>query len=213
VQYCNVSFPGGSPYLAYTAAPASYGIDDTYFSIERPLLPTALNNSRTEDYPVNRYSEVWRSLRVNVSNTVLEDVNTNKKIRNDTNVFGTECAMLRCIHSIDAAVNDGIYQEQIIDTYYIEDKPYDNEIVTPPWGEEKGVRFNETFGMTLEAFRSARASFIDLGGSVQQADAGAGMAFDSDEIRAIFSATFTRETCETPHDNFACVFNAIGSAM
>jgi hypothetical protein len=90
----------------------------------------------------------------------------NKKIRNDTNVFDTECAMLRCIHSIEAAVNDGIYQEQIVDPYYFEDKPYDNEIVTPPWGEEKGVRFNETFGITLEAYRSAHASSIDLGGSV-----------------------------------------------
>jgi hypothetical protein len=41
----------------------------------------------------------------------------NKKICNDTNVFGTECAMLRCIHSIEAEVDDGIYQEQIADLY------------------------------------------------------------------------------------------------
>jgi hypothetical protein len=70
-----------------------------------------------QTYPVNKYSSIWRSLWVNVSNTILGDVDMNKKTCNDTNVFGTECAMLRCIHSIEAAVNDGIHQGQIVDLY------------------------------------------------------------------------------------------------
>jgi len=136
-----------------------------------------------------------------------------KKVRNDTTMIGTECAMLRCIHSVDAAVIDGSYQEQIVDTYYFEERHDSTGMASPPWGEEKGVRFNETFGMTLEAYRSAGASFVDLTGEVAEADGGTGIFFESDELQAIFSATFTRETCETPHDNFACVFNAIGNAM
>ena len=136
-----------------------------------------------------------------------------KKIYNDTRVIGTECAMLRCIHSIDAAVKDGIYQEEIVDTYYFEEEPYRGVMVTPPWGEEKGVRYNETFGMTPEAYESAKASWVGLAGSAREADSGTGIGFDTDEIQAIFSANFTSETCDTPHDNFACVFKAIGSAM
>ena len=56
----------------------------------------------------------------------------NKKIYDNTNVIGTERAMLRCIHSIEAAVTDGVYQEQMVDPYYFENKSYDNEMVTPP---------------------------------------------------------------------------------
>ena len=186
---------------------------DTYFNVEQGLSTIALNTNGTKGYPANAFSPIWRSLRVDVNSTILENLDMKKKVRNDTRVIGTECTMLRCIHSIDAAVNDGLYREEIVDTYYFEDKSDNDVMVTPPWGEEKGVRFNETFGMTPEAYRSARVSWVDLTGSVREADAGTGIAFNSDEIQAIFSATFTRETCETPHDNFACIFNAIGSAM
>lgn len=212
-QWCNVSFPGGSPWLAYTAAPAPYYMDDTYFKVEHDLSTITFNTTGTEGYSVSVFAPIWRSLRVDVDSTILENLDSIKKVRNDTKVIGTECAMLRCVHSIDAAVHNGIYHEEIVDTYYFKDKPYDNVMATPPWGEEKGVRLNDTFGMTDESYRSARASWIDLTGSVEEVDAGGGIAFDSDELQAIFSATFTNETCETPYDNFACVFNAIGSAM
>lgn len=62
----------------------------------------------------------------------------------------------------------------------------------------KGVRFNETFGMTQKAYRSAKVSWVDITGSAREAGTGIGIAFDSDEIQAIFSATLTHETCETP---------------
>ena len=212
-QYCNVSFPGGSPWLAYTAAPAPYYMVDTYFNVEKERSAIALNTTGTEGYYANPFSPIWRSLRVDVSNTILETLDMKKNIYNDTRVIGTECAMLRCIHSIDAAVKDGIYQEEIVDTYYFEEEPYHGVMVTPPWGEEKGVRYNETFGMTPEAYDSAKASWVGLAGSAREADSGTGIGFDTDEIQAIFSANFTSETCDTPHDNFACVFKAIGSAM
>lgn len=188
-------------------------MDDTYFKVEHDLSTITFNTTGTEGYSVSVFAPIWRSLRVDVDSTILENLDSIKKVRNDTKVIGTECAMLRCVHSIDAAVHNGIYHEEIVDTYYFKDKPYDNVMATPPWGEEKGVRLNDTFGMTDESYRSARASWIDLTGSVEEVDAGGGIAFDSDELQAIFSATFTNETCETPYDNFACVFNAIGSAM
>jgi hypothetical protein len=186
---------------------------DTYFKVERSLSTTTLETNGSKGYSTGTIPLGWRSLRVNVSSTILEDLDMANNLRNDTKVIGTECAMLRCIQSIDAAVHDGLYQEQITDTFYFEDRSDGNKMATLPWGEEKGVRFDETFGMTPEAYESAEVSFVDFTGSGIAADGGRGIAFDSEELRAIFSATFTQETCATPQDNFACVFNAMGSAM
>jgi len=209
LQYCNVSFPDGSPYLTFAAAPSQYLIVDTYLNVELAKSSIALNTK----YPTSNEFPIWRSLRADVSISILENLDMRKKVRNDTRMIATECVMLPCILSIDAAVKNGSYQEQIVNTYYLQNISGGNGIVAPPWDEEDGIRPGETFGMTPEARDSARESLVDLTGAVREADGGLGISFQSPEIQAIFSAEYTDKTCKTPHDNFACVFNAIGSAM
>jgi hypothetical protein len=212
-QTCDVSFPSGSLHLRYTAAPAYFGEVDTYLTVKSAETNATGRYHWFGRYHVLERPTIWRSIRAGISSTTVENLDMSKKVRNDTKMIGTECTMLHCILSIDATVNDGLYQERIVDTYYIHNMSDNDGIVMPPWGEDKGARLGETFGMTPEAYASADASFIDLTGTVQEADGGLGISFDSDAIQAIFSAEYTHNTCETPDDNFACVFNAIGSAM
>ncbi|CAN9202999.1 unnamed protein product [Alternaria alternata] len=176
---------------------------------------------------------VWHSIRADVDFEVLSELDGMRKVGNDTAMIGTECAMYPCILSVDAEVKNGQYQEDVVDTYYFpkeyfnrtaRPKPDGTEVFQlyetvkmigrPPWGEEKGVKFGETFGMTTEAYKSAAVTIGGfLLGHVEETDAGSGMAFTSDELQAVFSAKYTNETCDTPRDNFACAFKAIGHEL
>ncbi|CAO2648858.1 Nn.00g098070.m01.CDS01 [Neocucurbitaria sp. VM-36] len=214
IQICNVTFPSGAPYLAYDASldylPA--GMPDTYFITELARSSIVLNTTGSM-HEISFNPFIWHSIRADVSAAVVNDLNGLKKLRNDTGMIGTECAMFPCILSIDADVSDGIYQERILDTYYFPDDAINYTIATS-WGKENGVRSGDIFGMTFDAYQSAVVSLLPpLVGEVQEADAGMGVSFSSDEIQAIFSAEHTEKTCDTPHDNFACTFKAIGDAM
>jgi hypothetical protein len=231
-----VSFPGGSPSLGFDATLGYYfsGMVDSYFSVKLASSSIVLDTTGClqSAYETGR-PFVWHSIRADVDFEVLSKLDGKRKIGNDTAMIGTECAMYPCVLSIDAEVKNGQYQEDVVDEYYFpkeyfnrtaKPKPDGTEVFQsyetvkmigrPPWGEEKGVKFGETFGMTTEAYKSASVTIGGfLLGHVEETDAGSGMAFTSDELQAVFSAKYTNETCDTPRDNFACAFKAIGHEL
>ncbi|KAF2833162.1 hypothetical protein CC86DRAFT_399808 [Ophiobolus disseminans] len=213
-QYCNVSFPGGSPSIAFDAAKDSYfsGMVDSYFRVQKAESSVALNTTgcMRDLYLSPDSPQIWHTIRADIDLDVLGNLDGNRKMHNDTPIIGNECAMYPCVLSVDASVKTGEYQEDIIDTYYFPNEAGNRmfkTVVTPPWGKEKGVKSGDTFGMTVEAYQSAAATLKDvLIGEAQEADAGSGMSFTDDEIQAVFSAKYTNKTCNTPRDNFACAF-------
>jgi hypothetical protein len=217
-EFCNVTFPSGSPYMSFIASEIDLGgSPSTYFAVAGARSAIALDIAPNVDDSVRTLRTifpVWHSIRAAVDAATVFDIEKyHYSIQNNTRIIGTECTMLPCILSIDAAVKDGSYQEQIVDTHYLSNITATDGIVAPPWGEEKGVKPGEGFGLTPEAYGSAVASFVSLDGTLENSDGGVAITFTSDEIQAIFSADYTKETCETPDDNFACVYKAIGSAM
>lgn len=210
------------------------GMVDSYFQVKLTSSSIVLDTTGCLQAPYGMDRPlVWHSVRADVDFDVLSKLDGTRKVGNDTAMIGTECAMYPCILSVDAAVKNGKYQEDIIDTYYFpkevfnrtaRPKPDGTEVLElyetvkmigrPPWGEEKGVKSGDTFGMTTEAYKSAAITIGSfLLGTVEEADAGAGMTFTTDELQAVFSAKHTNETCNTPRDNFACAFKAIGHEL
>ena len=134
-------------------------------------------------------------------------------IQNDTRLIGTECAMIPCVQSIKASVENGFYTESIVETRYSTSAQgvWDGNITLHSPGEGK-----KDFGFdfqTYRAFRDTRFFSEQLVGMLIDIDAGSSIWSTSDNMLAMFYANFTEANCDTPEGSFACTFKAIGRGL
>lgn len=147
-QKCNVSLPGKGPYLQYETSRATVGGGtDNYFKVQRAP-GDGLELARIGPF------EVLQSLKAAVNISVIEALGGTPKLANDTRMLATECAMLPCVLSIDAAVRNGVYSETVVDTFVMPNLTSAATLAAPPWGIEKGVTPGQSFGVTPEVLRA-----------------------------------------------------------
>ncbi|KAM7183823.1 Protein of unknown function (DUF3176) domain containing protein [Rhypophila sp. PSN 637] len=148
----------------------------------------------------------------------------------------TECWLRPCVRSIQASVENGVYEENLLDTYSgALDERWDT-ILKPPWGADKGI-YASPDGVNLTSFwmHSPNVStsvgtegydrlFTSFVGAVETLDAHTGLDFRGDGpysstivrsmLSIIFDNKFNASACGSPNDDtFACVVDALAQGI
>jgi hypothetical protein len=133
-----------------------------------------------------------------------------------------ECAMMPCVMSLNATAVNGVYQEQVLDTFtdaeILGNYTEQSLLLRPPWGPEKGMEQGQTFGMATQTYMLLTESDIlfdtIFNGSVESSgeNDGEALAFTSDQIEAIFYAIFTPLSCDS-QDKIVCSFQAFAKGI
>jgi len=150
---------------------------------------------------------IFQSIRAIVNtNTTGSQGDRVSLIQNDTRIVGTECAMIPCVHRIEASVKDGFYNESIVEIRYPVGiwKTWDGNITVYSPEEKKDFGLDS---QTYDAFFHTDFFHQQLVSTVYTYKFVI-MSY-SNSILRMFYTNFTKANCDTPEDPFACMFKAV----
>ena len=177
-----------------------------------------------------------RCIRANLETTNLTTTSSCDLLKryNGTST-ATECTIDLVVQSLSASVKNGVYEETIHDTW--SPGPGWRGLETdgvpgsfrPPWDESKGVKANQSFGISSNTWNALVAGpYLALADSDSPMPNPLmlGHSYDSDGhcallmngtnpdvLQSIFYAKYNATTCDTPDDNFACAFKTVAKSL
>jgi hypothetical protein len=150
----------------------------------------------------------------------------------NSTIVATECTLGLGVMSMTAKVKDGLYSEEIHDSWPVNNTftSGQNINISPPWGPDKGLEPGQRFGIDTELWNSMLRPDSDpsgvfsldflpnqiLQGSMTTSDSHCGIITDRGNptiLESLFFPRYNNTMCENPTDPFACAFKAITKSL